>query len=57
MILEKGNINPEDIELIVVATISPDYNVPSVSCIVQKNIGAVNAMAFDISAACSGRCV
>lgn len=54
MILEKGNINPEDIELIVVATISPDYNVPSVSCIVQKNIGAVNAMAFDISAACSG---
>lgn len=43
-----------DIDLIVVATISPDSNFPAVACIVQKNIGATKAMAFDISAACSG---
>lgn len=52
--IEKAQISVEDIDLIIVATVTPDYFCPSVSCIVQKNIGAKNAMAFDITAACSG---
>lgn len=53
-ILKKGNINPEEIELIIVATICADYITPSVACLVQAEIGAVNAVAFDMNAACSG---
>ena len=53
-ILENGNVNPLDIELIIVATVSPDYTTPSTACLVQSKIGAVNAVAFDLSAACSG---
>lgn len=49
-----SGIAAEDIELIIVATISPDSNFPSVACLVQKNIGARKAAAFDVSAACSG---
>ncbi len=49
-----AKLNAADIELIIVATISPDSNFPSVACKVQKNIGAMKATAFDISAACSG---
>lgn len=52
--LEDAKIKPEDIELIVLASTSPDQFVPATACIVQGNIGAVNAMAFDISAACTG---
>ena len=43
-----------DIDLIIVGTISPDYASPSVACMVQGNIGAENAFAYDLSAACSG---
>ena len=53
-ILKNGNIDPLDIELIIVATVSPDYTTPSTACLVQSKIGAVNAVAFDLSAACSG---
>ncbi len=49
-----SGIAPEDIELIIVTTISPDSNFPSVACLVQKALGARKAAAFDISAACSG---
>ncbi len=52
--LKDAGLRPEDIDLIVVATISPDSNFPSVACKVQKNIKAVNATAFDVSAACAG---
>lgn len=52
--LHRANIKGEDIDLIVVATITPDMFTPSVACLVQKEIGAIGAMAFDISAACSG---
>jgi len=52
--LKNARLEPSEIELIVVATISPDSNFPSVSCLVQKAIGAKHAAAFDISAACSG---
>ncbi len=52
--LKRAKLNPARIELIIVATISPDSNFPSVACLVQKAIGAKGAAAFDISAACSG---
>lgn len=52
--LSNSGTDAKDIELIIVATVSPDYLTPSVACRVQKNIGAENAMAFDINAACSG---
>lgn len=53
-IIKKGGIDPTDIDLIIVATVSPDCMSPSTACTVQAAIGAVNAVAFDISAACSG---
>lgn len=53
-IIAKRGIAPEDIDLIIVATITPDYMTPSVACLCQGEIGAVNAAAFDINAACSG---
>ena len=52
--LKSAKLSASKVELIIVATISPDSNFPSVACLVQKNIGAKNATAFDISAACSG---
>ena len=52
--LENSNITPEDLDLIILATITPDAFMPSTACLVQANIGAVNALCFDISAACSG---
>ncbi len=52
--LEKAKLDPSKVELIIVATISPDTSFPSVACLVQKAIHARHATAFDISAACSG---
>jgi len=51
--LENAQINPNDIDLIIVATLSPDYLFPSVACLVQDKLGIINAWAFDIEAACS----
>ena len=53
-LLEKSNINVQDINLIVVATMSPDNMTPATAAMVQGRIGAENAVCFDISAACSG---
>ena len=53
-LLEKADVSPDSIDLIIVASVTPDYGTPSVACMVQKEIGAVNAVAFDIAAACSG---
>lgn len=53
-LIQKNNINVNDIGLIIVATMSPDACTPSTSAIVQGKLNAKNAMAFDISAACSG---
>lgn len=52
--LKDAGITPEEIDAIVFATITPDCFTPSTACILQKNIGAKNAFAFDISAACTG---
>lgn len=49
-----GAVNPEDIDLVIVATSLPDNLYPSTACEVQAAIGAINAAAFDIVAACSG---
>ena len=52
--LADAGLNPEDIELIILATCTPYYRVQNCSSLVQKKIGAVNAACFDIQAACSG---
>jgi len=49
-----AGITATDLDLIIVATVTPDMFFPSTACIVQKKIGAKNAVCFDISAACSG---
>ena len=49
-----ANLDPLDIDLVIVATVTGDYRFPSTSCIVQHAIGARNAGAFDIGAACAG---
>jgi 3-oxoacyl-(acyl-carrier-protein) synthase III len=49
-----AGIGPEQLDLIIVATVTPDMIFPSTACIVQKNIGAVHAAAFDVEAACTG---
>ncbi|MCL2592270.1 MAG: ketoacyl-ACP synthase III [Defluviitaleaceae bacterium] len=53
-IQRKTGINPLDIDVIVVGTITPDSIAPSAACTIQANIGAKNAFAFDVNAACSG---
>lgn len=52
--LEYADLNPMELDLIIVATSTPDMIFPSTACIVQEKIGAKRAAAFDISAACSG---
>lgn len=52
--MQQAGVTPEEIDLIVVATVTPDTAFPSTSCWVQKHIGAFNAACFDLSAACSG---
>ncbi|WP_042316950.1 beta-ketoacyl-ACP synthase III [Clostridium senegalense] len=52
--LKDADLNGKDIDIIIVATITPDKVTPATACLVQSAIGASNAMAFDISAACSG---
>ncbi|KAB7704982.1 beta-ketoacyl-ACP synthase III [Bacillus aerolatus] len=52
--VENAGISPEDIGLIVTATVTPDYPFPSVASMIQDQIGAKNAAAMDVSAACAG---
>lgn len=52
--IEMAGIDPKDIGLIIDTTITPDFSTPSVSCLVQREIGAVQAASFDLNAACSG---
>jgi 3-oxoacyl-[acyl-carrier-protein] synthase-3 len=52
--LEQAGMAAEDLDLIIVATITPDTLTPATACYVQQQLGATKAVAFDISAACSG---
>jgi 3-oxoacyl-[acyl-carrier-protein] synthase-3 len=52
--MARAKVTAEEIDLIVVATITPDMPFPSTACMVQRKIGASKAAAFDIEAACSG---
>ena len=54
LLLQKANLKPEQLDFIIVATMSPDYLTPSTAAIVQGKLHAGNALAFDINAACSG---
>ncbi|KWX71023.1 3-oxoacyl-ACP synthase [Paenibacillus riograndensis] len=52
--LDSAGMKAEDLDLIIVATVTPDSTVPSTACILQDKLGAKGAAAFDLSAACSG---
>ncbi len=52
--LEVANVAPEDLDLIIVASATPEYLFPATACLVQDDLGADRAGAFDLSAACSG---
>jgi 3-oxoacyl-[acyl-carrier-protein] synthase III len=52
--MAKANVTADQVKLIIVATVTPDMFFPSTACLVQRNIGAKRAAAFDLEAACSG---
>lgn len=52
--IKDAGITPMDIDLILVATVTPDHPFPSVACILQERLGAKKAAAMDVSAACAG---
>lgn len=52
--LERAGLQADRVDLILVATLTPDYIFPSTACLIQKEIGADNSAAIDIQAACSG---
>ena len=53
-LLKSKNMSAEEIDVIIVATVTPDMFFPATACLVQEKIGAKNAWGFDLSAACSG---
>jgi 3-oxoacyl-[acyl-carrier-protein] synthase III len=53
-VLQKANLAPDAIDLILVATLTPDYIFPSTACLLQSSLKATKAAAFDIQAACTG---
>ncbi|KNZ69599.1 3-oxoacyl-(acyl-carrier-protein) synthase III [Thermincola ferriacetica] len=52
--LADAGVGAEEVDLIIVATVTPDYSFPSTACLVQKRLGAVKAASFDLAAGCSG---
>ncbi len=54
MALKDADVDPKDLDLIIVATVTADMALPSTGCIIQDRLGAKKAAAFDVSAACSG---
>jgi len=54
LLLAQKNLDPAEIDLIILATVTPDMFFPATACLVQDRIGAKNAWGFDLSAACSG---
>jgi len=53
-LLAANGVKPEEIDMIVVATVTPDMFFPATACLIQNNLGAKRAWGFDLSAACSG---
>jgi 3-oxoacyl-[acyl-carrier-protein] synthase-3 len=53
-LLAARGVNPEEIDMIVVASVTPDMFFPATACLIQDHLGAKNAWGFDLSAACSG---
>src|SRR5437870_13893045 len=53
-LITQRKVNPEEIDLIVVASVTPDMLFPATACLVQDRIGAKKAWGFDLSAACAG---
>jgi len=51
--LNRAGLTPDDLDLIMVGTVTPDYHVPSTACILQEKMGAFNAAAMDVQAACA----
>ena len=52
--LHKANVEAEDIDMIIVATVTPDQPFPTVSCMLQEKLGAKKSASYDVSAACAG---
>ncbi len=52
--LKRAHLKPKDLDVIIVATVTADMPFPSTACILQSKLGAKNAAAFDVNAACSG---
>ena len=52
--LDVAQLSPAQLDLIIVASVTPEYAFPATACLVQDRLGAVNAAAFDLSAGCSG---
>jgi len=52
--LEAAGVAPEDVELVILATVTPDMPIPATACSIQHELGCVNAAAFDLAAGCSG---
>lgn len=52
--IERAGVDPAEIDLIICATVTPDQILPSTGCLIQAELGAHNAAAFDLAAACSG---
>jgi 3-oxoacyl-[acyl-carrier-protein] synthase-3 len=52
--LVMAKLDPSELDLIITATVTPDFRLPSTSCIIQQGLGASNVPAFDIAAACAG---
>ena len=53
-LLKKTNIAPEDVDLVILATVTPDYPFPSTANVLCDKVGMKNAWGFDLIAACSG---
>ncbi|HTU36040.1 MAG TPA: beta-ketoacyl-ACP synthase III [Candidatus Acidoferrum sp.] len=53
-LLSAKNVNPAEVDMIVVASVTPDMMFPATACLIQNNLGATKAWGFDLSAACSG---
>jgi len=52
--LEQAGVRAEELDLVICGTLTPDYQLPSTACLIQEGLGATNAGAFDVAAACTG---